>query len=336
MATGPGQKGVAMPSIPGLSRRSLVLSAAGLLAAASGHAQPAWPERPVRLITPGGPGTSPDVAARLYAERLGARWGVPVTVENRAGADGTLAAEHLTQQRDGHALLFTFISALTVAPLLYARLPFDPAEIAPVSIGAGDWLALVAPNTPPVASLAEAVAAIREQPGRSNWASGGGDAYLAMVGFVRQQGLDMHYIAYRAPTLALPDLTQGRLQLLMLPLAAALPQARAGQLRLLAVTNPQRSPAAPDVPTVAEAGFPGLTFQGTLAFFAPRSTPPALRARIASDVQAVAGDPNFAERIAPLGMVPRTSTPEELARLVAENHQHWAERAGAYGVRPVN
>ncbi len=331
-----------MRNHPSLGRRALALVAAGLAlggavrARAQTQAQPAWPERPVRLITPGGPGTSPDVAARLYAERLGARWGVPVAVENRAGADGTLAAEHLTQQRDGHALLFTFISALTVAPLLHARLPFDPAEIAPVSVGVEDWLALVTPNTPPAAGLAEAVAAIREQPGRLNWASGGGDAYLAMVGFVRRQGLDMQYVSYRSPVLALPDLTQGRLQLLMLPLAAALPQARAGQLKLLAVTNPVRSPAAPEVPTVAEAGFPDLTFQGTLAFFGPRAMPAALRERIAAAVRAVAAEPGFAERLGPLGMAPRAGTPEELARVVEENHRHWAERARTYGVRPTN
>jgi tripartite-type tricarboxylate transporter receptor subunit TctC len=240
------------------------------------------------------------------------------------------------QQRDGHALLFTFISALTVAPLLHARLPFDPAEIAPISIGAGDWLTIAAPNTPPVASLGDAVAAIRAQPGRFNWASGGGDAYLSMLGFVRQQGLEMQYVAYRAPTLALPDLTQGRLQLLMLPLAAALPLARGGQLRLLAVTNPERSPAAPDVPTVAEAGFADLTFQGTLAFFAPRAMQPNLRERIAADIVAIAGDPGLRERLAPLGMMPRSSAPAELQRLVAENHRHWAERARVYGVLAMN
>lgn len=172
-----------------------------------------------------------------------------MTVENRTGAGGTLAVEHLTQQRDGHALLFTFISALTVAPLLYARLPFDPAEIAPISIGVADCLTVLAPTTPAFAGLAEAVAAIRQQSGKLNWASGGADDHLAMVGFVRQQNLDMQYVAYRSSVLALPDLTQGRLQLLMVPLAAALPQARAGTLKLLAVTNPVRSPAAPDVPT---------------------------------------------------------------------------------------
>jgi tripartite-type tricarboxylate transporter receptor subunit TctC len=131
-------------------------------------------------------------------------------------------------------------------------------------------------------------------------------------------------------------LAQGRLQLLMLPLAAALPQARAGQVKLLAVTNPVRSPAAPDVPTVAEAGFPDLTFQGTLGFFGPPGMPAALRERIAADVGAVAAEPGFAGRLGPLGMVPRAGTPGELARVVEENRRHWAERARAYGVRPMN
>ncbi|MBL6458869.1 tripartite tricarboxylate transporter substrate binding protein [Belnapia sp. T6] len=325
-----------MRYFPSHSRRALALATASHAFGSTARAQPAWPDRAVRLVTPGGPGTSPDVAARLYAERLAARWGTPVTVENRAGADGTLAVEHLTQQRDGHALLFTFISALTVAPLLYARLPFDPAEIAPVSIGVFDWMAVVAPNSPALTNLAEVVAAIREQPGKLNWASAGGDPYLAMVGFVRQQNLDMQYVSYRSPVLALPDLTQGRLQLLMLPLAAVLPQARAGTLKLLAVTNPVRSPATPDVPTVTEAGFPDLTFQGTLGFFAPRSMPASLRERIAGDVRAVAGEPDFAEKVRPLGMVPRAGTPDELARVVDENSQHWAERARIYGVRPMH
>ena len=336
LAAAQHRKGITMRNAPSLSRRTLALTAASLAFGGAVQAQPAWPDRPVRLITPGGPGTSPDVAARFYAERLAARWGVPVPVENRAGADGTLAAEHLTQQRDDHALLFTFISALTVAPLLYARLPFDPGEIAPISIGVADWMAIVAPTTPPFAGLAEAVAAIRQQPGKLNWASAGGDPYLAMVGFVREQKLDMQYVSYRSPVLALPDLAQGRLQLLMLPLAPALPQARAGQVKLLAVTNPVRSPAAPEVPTVAEAGFPDLTFGGTLAFFGPRGMPAALRERIAADVRMVAAEPGFAERIGPLGMVPRAGTPEELGRVVEENRLHWAERARTHGVRPTN
>jgi tripartite-type tricarboxylate transporter receptor subunit TctC len=327
----------------GITRRALALAATSLALAAAPRAiaqtqpqPPAWPDRPVRLITPGAPGTSPDVAARLYAERLSARWGVPVPVENRPGADGTLAAEALAQQRDGHALLFSFIAAFTVAPLLYERLPFDPAEIAPVSTGTVDWLALVAPPTPPLADLAGLVEAVRRQPGRLNWASGAGDQYMAMLGFLRQRGLDMQFVSYRGPAAALPDLTEGRLQLLMLPLAAALPQARAGRLRLLAVTNPVRAAAAPEVPTAVEAGFPELTFQGTLGFFAPRAMPAALRERVAADVRAVAADAAFVERVSALGMVPRAETPAEFARIVEENRAHWAERARAHGVRPTN
>ena len=121
----------------------------------------------------------------------------------------------------------------------------------------------------------------------------------------------------------------------MLPLAAALPQARAGQLRILAVTDPDRAPAAPDVPTVTEAGFPELTSRGTLAFFGPRAMPAALRERIAVDVRAVAAEPRFVERVGPLGMVPRGSTPEDLGRVVEENRAHWAERARVHSVRPL-
>jgi tripartite-type tricarboxylate transporter receptor subunit TctC len=325
----------------GVTRRAVALTATGLALGIAPQIQaqaqpPAWPDRPVRLITPGAPGTSPDLAARLYAERLAARWGVPVPVENRPGADGTLAAEALTQQRDGHTLLFSFIAAFTVAPLLYERLPFDPAEIAPISTGTVDWLALVAPPTPLVADLAALVEAIRRQPGKLNWASGAGDQYMAMLGFVRQRGLEMQFVSYRAPVAALPDLTEGRLQLLMLPLAAALPQARAGRLKLLAVTNPDRAAAAPEVPTVAEAGFPELSFQGTLGFFAPRGMPAALRERIAEDVHTVATDSAFAERVSSLGMVPRAETPAEFARIIEQNRAHWAERARVHGVRPTN
>ncbi len=121
-----------------MPRRALALAAADLAIPVLAQAQPAWPTQPVRIAVPTAPGTSPDITARLYAEGLATRWGVPVTVENRPGAGGAVAAEYLTQQRDGHALMLTFIGVLTAAPLLYAKLPFNPAEIAQVSVGAAD------------------------------------------------------------------------------------------------------------------------------------------------------------------------------------------------------
>lgn len=323
---------------PRFRRRAAALAAAvsALPAAAQSPPNPgAWPERPVRLICAGAPGSSPDIAARLYAERLAGRWDRAVPVESRPGADGTLAVAHLLAQRDGHALLFTFIAALTVAPLLHDRLPFDPVgDLAPICSGAGDFAAIVAPPSLPVHTLAELVALARSQPGALNWAAGAGDIYMSFLGFVRRNGLDMHYVAYRAPAPALQDLADARIHALMLPLAAALPQARAGRLRMLAVANPSRSPAAPEVPTAAEAGFPELAFEGRLGFFGPRSMPAELRDRIAADVRAVAAEPGFGERLRGLGMVARADTSSEFAAHITLDRARWAEAARAYGPMP--
>ena len=306
------------------------------LPAAAQRASPeaAWPERPVRLICAGAPGSSPDVAARLYAERLTARWGQAVPVESRPGADGTLAVAHLLAQRDGHALLFSFIAAFTVAPLLQDRLPFDPAEVAPISSAIEDFAVMVATPKRPIASLGDLVELARQWPGTLNWASGAGDIYMSFLGFVQYRNLDMHYVAYRAPAPALHDLAEGRIDVLMLPLVAALPQAEAGRLRMLAVANPMRAASAPAVPTAAEAGFPELTFEPRLGFFAPRSMPAERRERIAADVRAVAADPAFGERLKSLGMIPRADTPAEFAAHVEANRAHWAAIARAYGPRP--
>jgi tripartite-type tricarboxylate transporter receptor subunit TctC len=274
------------------------------------------------------------VAARLYAERLMPRWGQAVPVESRPGADGTLAVAHLLAQRDGHALLFSFIAALTVAPLLQDRVRFDPADVAPISSAVGDFAVVAATPKRPIASLDDLVELARRHPGTLNWASGSGDIYMSFLGFVRHRGLDMHYVAYRAPAPALHDLAEGRIDALMLPLVAALPQAQAGRLRMLAVANPMRSPVAPDVPTAGEAGFPELTFEGRLGFFGPGSMPAELREKIAADVRAIAADPGFSERLKGLGMVARADDPAEFGAHIEADRVHWAERARAYGPRP--
>lgn len=299
-------------------------------------AEALWPERPVRLVCAGSPGSSPDVAARLYAERLAARWNRPVLVENRPGADGTLAVERMLAQRDGHhTLLFTFVAALTVSPLLHDRLAFDPVgDVAPISSGAGDFAVVAAAPALPVSDLAGLVELARQRPGALNWASGSGDIYMAFLGLVRRRGLDMNYVSYRTPAPALSDLAEGRLDIAVLPLALALPQARAGRMRVLAAASPARSPAAPEVPAAAEAGFPELAFEGTLGFFGPSSTPAALRERIAADVRAIAADPDFRARLQSLGMVASAETPAEFAEIVEANRARWAGAARAHGAKP--
>jgi tripartite-type tricarboxylate transporter receptor subunit TctC len=306
-----------------------------LPAAAQRSAANAWPRRPVRLICAGAPGSSPDVAARLYADRLMTQWGQATPVESHPGADGTLAVAHLLAQRDGHALLFSFIAALTVAPLLQDRLPFDPGDVAPISSGIEDFAVIVGTPKRSVASLGDLVELARRQPGALNWAAGAGDIYMSFLGFVRHRALDMHYIAYRAPAPALHDLAEGRIDTLMLPLVAALPQARVGRLRMLAIANPRRSPAAPDVPTAIEAGFPELSFEGRLGFFGPASMPGDLLEKIASDVRMIAANPGFGERLQSLGMVARADSPAEFSAHIEAERVRWAERARTYGSRPL-
>jgi tripartite-type tricarboxylate transporter receptor subunit TctC len=317
--------------------RSAALGAGALALAAAPRSRAAepWPERAVRLVCAGAPGSSPDVAARLYAERLSARWGRPVPVESRPGADGTLAAQHALAQRDGHTLLFTFIAALTVAPLLHDRLPFDPVgDLAPISSGAGDFAVVAAAPGLPVSGLADLVELAQRRPGALNWASGSGDIYMAFHNLVRRRGLDMNYVSYRTPAPALGDLAEGRLDAAVMPLATALPQVAAGRMRVLAVANPARSPAAPDVPTAAEAGFPEMSFEGVLGFFAPNAMPAALRERIAADVRAVVAEPEFRARLQGLGMTARADTPAGFAAVVDANRSHWAEVARVHGAKP--
>ena len=315
-------------------------AAALACALAPGHsaraAEAAWPERPVRFVCAGSPGSSPDVAARLYAERLSARWNRPVQVENRPGADGTLAVQHMLAQRDGHhTLLFTFAAALTVSPLLHERLPFDPAaDLAPISSGAADFAVVAAAPGLPVSNLADLVELARRRPGALNWASGAGDIYMAFHGFARRRALDMNYVSYRTPAPALADLSEGRLDVAVLPLALALPQARAGRMRVLATANPARPPAAPEVPTAAEAGFPELAFQAMLGFFGPATTPLPLRERIAADVRAVADEPGFRERLQSAGMTASAEAPAEFAAAVEADRARWAAAARDHGAKP--
>ena len=157
---------------------------------------------------------------------------------------------------------------------------------------------------------------------------------MAFLRFVRRRGLDMIYVSYRTPAPALADLAEGRIDTAALPLALALPQANAGRMRILAVANPVRSPALPEVPTAAEAGFPELTFESTLGFFGPRSMPEALRERISADVRAIAAEPDLHARLQSLGMTARAETPAEFAAVVAANRAHWAEAARAHGAKP--
>jgi len=294
-----------------------------------------WPERTVRVVLPAAAGSSIDVAARLYAERLATLWGKPVVIDNRAGADGILAVQSFLQGSDDHSLLFAFPGIVTVVPLLHERIPYDPAtDLVPISSAAYDFLCVAVTGKLPVSTLGDLVTYAKMRTGDLNWAAAPGAPYLTFLEFQRRTGLAMTHVAYRSSNQALPDLIADRVQLVITSLASALPLARDGQIKLLAVSTPERAAAAPDLMTVLEAGHPELTIEAPLGFFGPKTMPTKLRERIAADVRALAGDQAILQRLSGLGMVARGSTPAEYASILGEQRNRWAALARAYGIRP--
>jgi tripartite-type tricarboxylate transporter receptor subunit TctC len=302
--------------------RTSVLAAGfliGFSATAATLAADSWPERTVRIIVPFGSGSGPDVAARVYAEQLATRWQRPAIVEDRTGAEGLIGAAAFASMRDDHALLFSPAAPISVFPYTQEKVAYDPVrDFVPISSATDTFGSISVPASLKVGSLAELVALARAQPGKLNWTSGGGAFPTLLAGFAKSAGLDAVQVSYREQNLALQDLAEGRVQIVGTTLTALLPFARAGKIRLLAVTNKKRAPIAPEVPTATEAGYPELEFEGLVGFFGWRDMPAALRDRISADIRAAAADPILVERFSRAGQIARGSTSAEFAGAIEE------------------
>jgi tripartite-type tricarboxylate transporter receptor subunit TctC len=299
-----------------------VAAIVGLLAACAvwstaSHAQ-GWPQKIVRFIVPLPPGSGMDLSARLLAEKLTERWGQPVVVENRQGADGIPAVTALLSTRDNHTFLFSFAGIVTFNHLLHERLPYDPKELVPIAPAVDNFLGVSASGTLKVETLADLVAAAKAQPGKLNWAATPGLPYYVLLALQRSAGIEMVQVAYRDFAPAYQDLNQGRLHVAGTGVPTLLAHHRAGTARLLFVTNRERSPQAPDVPTAAEAGYRDLTFDGVSGIYGASDTPAEIKARIATETRAFIADPAFRARVAGVGTTPRPGTPEEFAAAIEE------------------
>jgi tripartite-type tricarboxylate transporter receptor subunit TctC len=297
----------------------------GLALYATPSAAQPWPQRPVRIVVPIGPGSSPDVAARMFAEHLAIRWGQPDIVENRPGADGLIGTAAFVSTQDDHSLLFSFAAPLTVYPAIQNKLSYDPVrDVLPISITVETFGTISVPASLPIATLTEFIGFARSRAGQLNWASGGGAFPILMAGFVKSAGLEMTQITYRDQNLAVTDTAEGRIHVFATAMTAILPLVETGKIRVLAVTNNKRSPLWPDISTATESGYPDLAFEGLIGIFAPRGTPDDRRERISAEIRSIAADPSVAKRLGAAGQIVRGSTPSEFAAAIDEQRSRIA------------
>ena len=327
-------------SSAGVDRTRRSLLTIGLLAPvipwASPSAAQAWPQRPVKFVLPLGPGSGADIGARLLADRLTARWGQPVVVENRPGGDAIVAISTFVNARDDYVLLCSPTSAFTAHPYLHENLPYKPSDLLPIARVSNTIITLAVPSCLNVGSLADLVALARAQPGKLNWAGVTGALDFLFAGFLKHAGLNMTKVPYRNPVEAANDLAEGRVQAYLSALAIVRPQIEAGKIKPLAVTNKVRAPTAPDVPTVKEAGYPDLTLDGLVGFFGPPEMSNALRQRIAADIAAVmAADPTIEARLVATGQIPNVGGPSEFAAAIDEQRAQIAAIAKELGIKPM-
>ncbi len=295
----------------------------------------AYPTRPVRFIVSFGPASGTDITARLVADRLAARWGKPVLVENRPGGDGLVAIGAFTGANDDHTLLFAPAGTFAVHPFEHEKLPYDAErDLLPVASVTQIILAISTSESLKVGSLDDLVALARARPGQLNAAAANGNADFLLFGFLKSSGLQVAKIPYRDILQAPNDLAEGRIQLLATSLAVVQPHMQAGRVKVLAVTSRQRAPSAPNIPTVAEAGYPALELESPIGVFGPRGMAVELRERVANEIRAaVEADPTISARIEATGQIVSLRGPAEFAAAIKELRAKLAATAKVLGIK---
>jgi tripartite-type tricarboxylate transporter receptor subunit TctC len=294
-----------------------------------------YPQRTVKFILPFGPAAGVDITARLVGDKLAARWGKPVVIENRPGGDGLVAITAFTSANDDHTLLFVPASTFTAHPYTHEKLPYDAErDLLPITNVTTIVIALCAPVSLNVKTLGEFIALARAKPNTLNVSAAAGNSDLILSAFIKAQGLPVARVPYRDIQQAPSDLAEERIHLLMSSYATMLPLVQAGKLRVLAVTSRKRVEIAADIPTVAEAGYPYLGLDSLIGMYGPRGMSNALRESIAADVRAVVeADPSIASRLAVTGQVVDLRGPAEFAAGIQQIRDQLASIAQALGLK---
>ncbi|MGZ8198389.1 MAG: Bug family tripartite tricarboxylate transporter substrate binding protein [Burkholderiales bacterium] len=314
------------------------LLAACFASAGPAHAQSKdpWPARPVRIVVPQAPGASTDLTARLIAQKLSPALGQPVIVENRPGAGSIVGTELVAKATpDGHTLLVV-ASSIMLTPILNKNLPYDlNRDLVPITQLSSFPNILVVHPAVPAKTVQELISLLKSKPGALNYGSAGTatGTHLSAELFKSMTGTDMVHVPYKGGGAAVPALLGGQVQLMFASIVSALPQVRAGKLRALGVTSPRRSPSAPDVPTIAEAGVPGYDHTPWNGFFAPAKTPRNIVVRLNGEVAKILHTPDVKTVFTNDGAEPVGNKPEEFAAIMKSETAKWTKVIKAAGIK---
>ena len=331
--------------MPTIARRPARLLQCGLVAAlslsgvvsAASAVEPVYPVRPVRFIVPFAPGGSTDTLARTLAQRLSDALGQQVVVDNRAGGNGNIGTELVARAApDGHSIVLGYIANLGIGPSLYAKLPFDPVrDFAPITLLAVAPNILVAHPSVPVKSVRELVAYAKANTQKVNYAS----AAVASLGHLAGEllnssaGIQMQHVPYKGSGQAVIDLLAGQVQIMFSGMSSVMPHIKGAKLRPLAVTGARCSAAAPEVPTIAESGYPGFEASAWYSVMAPAGTPRSVVMRLNSEILRALKVPEVKERLENVGFEIVGSSPDECATYIRSEIVKWAKVVKASGIK---
>jgi tripartite-type tricarboxylate transporter receptor subunit TctC len=315
----------------------VILSAVVLVNTAGGALAQTYPHKPIRLITTTAAGGAGDILSRIIGQKLTERWGQQVLVDNRTGGNTVIGTEIAAKaDPDGYTIFMGQVMNMTIVPALYGKLPYDPIkDFAPVTfVGFAPLILVVYPGLP-VKSVKDLIALAKSKPGKLNYSStgSGGSTHLAMELFKLMTGVDMMHIPYKGGSVSLIEKISGRIDMGFESIVQTLPHVKSGKLRALGISSEKRSPAAPDIPTIAESGLPGFEVAPWFGAVAPAGTPKEIVTTLNTEINRIIKQPEMKDKLSALGIEPVGTTPEQYAQYIKSEKTKWTKVVKESGAR---
>ncbi|MVW71033.1 tripartite tricarboxylate transporter substrate binding protein [Bordetella sp. 15P40C-2] len=312
-----------------------MLCSAAIVSLAAPPVQAAYPDKPVSLIVPFPAGSGTDAVGRIFAAELGNILGQQVVVENKPGANATIAAQYVARAKpDGYTLFVTTNTSHSAAPFLMKSVSYDPVkDFTPIARGGNLPFILVTNPKQPYKSVEELIEYARKNPGKVSYASGNSTGIVAGATLARRADIDLLHVPYKGTPQALTDLVGGQVDMMFTDLASGLPFVQSGQLRALAVSTAQRSDIVPDLPSMKEAGVENFDLNSWNGYFGPAGLPPEVVSKLNAAINQIVANPETKKRLAQLGFDAFSGTPESFAEFVSEQRDLWGNLIKDAGIQ---